>query len=423
MKIFVNQEVRRLFIAAGLFLLAALIAGQVLVRLAVDDYKNALIAHDAALAGALEEQGLDPVSAASVFTVPKTDAQRAAGRLALEQAGVTEDLDYRFVPEAELFLRRYGSAALIAGMIFSTVALAGLALFFVHQDRQIETGRQAVARFMQSGERAGAQREMLALSASSLDEGSLAQLFGAINSMAASLTAHLQKEQQDREFLKETISDISHQLKTPLTALQMYNEIIRDENPENPMVVDFIHKSEHELLRMEYLIQNLLKLARLDAGAIVLNNRPLALPAFLEDTLGCFATRAAVEGKQVQITCPAELMLVGDEHWLAEAVSNLVKNAFDHTGEGGLVQVICEESPVMVTITVQDNGTGIHPEDLPYVFKRFYRSRFSQDHQGVGIGLTLALRIVEKHGGSIVVESELGHGAVFRMIFPKLTNL
>ena len=241
--------------------------------------------------------------------------------------------------------------------------------------------------------------------------------------MAASLTAHLQKEQQDREFLKETISDISHQLKTPLTALQMYNEIIRDENPENPMVVDFIHKSEHELLRMEYLIQNLLKLARLDAGAIVLKNRPLALPAFLEDTLGCFATRAAVEGKQVQITCPAGLMLEGDEHWLAEAVSNLVKNAFDHTGEGGLVQVICEETPLMVTITVQDNGTGIHPEDLPYVFKRFYRSRFSQDHQGVGIGLTLALRIVEKHGGSIVVESELGHGAVFRMIFPKLTNL
>ncbi|RPJ48859.1 MAG: sensor histidine kinase, partial [Chloroflexi bacterium] len=403
--------------------LAALFTGQVLVWLAVDDYKNALIAHDAALAGALVEQGLDPVSAASVFTVPKTDAQRAAGRLALEQAGVTEDLDYRFVPEAELFLRRYGSAALIVGMIFSTVALAGLALFFVHQDRQIETGRQAVERFMQSGERAGAQREVFALSASSLDEGSLAQLFGAINSMAASLTAHLQKEQQDREFLKETISDISHQLKTPLTALQMYNEIIRDENPENPMVVDFIHKSEHELLRMEYLIQNLLKLARLDAGAIVLNNRPLALPAFLEDTLGCFATRAAVEGKQVQITCPAELMLVGDEHWLAEAVSNLVKNAFDHTGEGGLVQVICEETPLMVTITVQDNGTGIHPEDLPYVFKRFYRSRFSQDHQGIGIGLTLALRIVEKHGGSVVVESELGQGAVFRMIFPKLTKL
>ena len=423
MKIFVNQEVRRLFIAAGLFLLAALFTGQVLVRLVVDDYKNALIAHDAALAGALVEQGLDLGSAASVFTVPKTDAQRAAGWLALEQAGVTEDLDYRFVPEAELFLRRYGSAALIAGMIFSAVAMTGLALFFVHQDRQIETGRQAVERFMQSGERAGAQREVLALSASSLDEGSLAQLFGAINSMAASLTAHLQKEQQDREFLKETISDISHQLKTPLTALQMYNEIIRDENPENPMVVDFIHKSEHELLRMEYLIQNLLKLARLDAGAIVLKNRPLALPAFLEDTLGCFATRAAVEGKQVQITCPAGLMLEGDEQWLAEAVSNLVKNAFDHTGEGGLVRVICEETPLMVTITVQDNGTGIHPEDLPYVFKRFYRSRFSQDHQGVGIGLTLALRIVEKHGGSIVVESELGHGAVFRIIFPKLTNL
>jgi len=203
----------------------------------------------------------------------------------------------------------------------------------------------------------------------------------------------------------------------------MYTEIMRDENPANPVIAEFIGKSEHELRRMEYLIQNLLKLARLDAGTILLEKRPLALPAFLTDTLEAFTVRAAVEGKHIHLHCPQGLALEADPHWLAEALSNLVKNALDHTAAGGQVQVLCEETPLVLTIAVQDNGTGIHPEDLPHVFKRFYRSRFSQDHQGVGIGLTLARSIVEKHGGSIVVESEPGQGAVFRMIFSRLTTL
>ena len=423
MSMFVNQAVRRLFITAGWFLLAAVVSGQALVWLAVNDYKSALIAHDAALVGAFVQQGLDPISTAAVFSAPKTAEQRAAGQLVLERAGVTEDVQYRFIPEAALFVRRFGTATLMMGMLFSVIALAGLARFFLRQERQIENATQAIERFMQAGEQGNAGKEVAVLIEGSLEEGSLSRLFSAINAMAASLTAHVQKEQHNREFLKQTISDISHQLKMPLSALRMYLEIIRDENPANPLVADFLQKSEREVGRMEGLIQNLLKLARLDAGVIPIKRRPLDLPTFLADTLEGFATRAEVEAKQIQLTCPAGLKLNGDEHWLAEAVSNLVKNAFDHTSAGGLIQMVCEETPLLVTITVQDNGAGIHPEDLPFVFQRFYRSRYSQDHQGVGIGLTLALSIVEKHGGSIVVESERGQGASFRMIFPKLTNL
>ncbi len=425
MKVMLNRAVRRLFGAVSGLLLGLAIAGQVLAYQAADDYKQALIAHDAGLAGVLVEQGMDPAAAAAVFTAAKSAAQQEAGRQALARSGVTPALHYRFVPEAATLLRRYQAAALAGSLFFAAVLLAGLLVFFTRQDRRIERSAQAIEGFMRAQERGrqgGNHPALFALAEGSLEEGSLAQLFGAVSSLAASLTAHLQKEQHDREFLKETISDISHQLKTPLAALQMYAEIMQAEEPADPVIVEFIVKSQHELKRMEYLIQNLLKLARLDAGTITLEKRPLALPVFLDETLDGFAVRAEVEGKHIQVCCPAGLVLEGDPHWLAEALGNLVKNALDHTAAGGQIRVVCEETPLVLTIAVQDNGLGIHPEDLPHVFKRFYRSRFSQDHQGVGIGLTLARSIVEKHGGSIVVESEPEQGAVFRMIFSKLTN-
>lgn len=417
MKIFLNVEVRRLFITAAAVLLAALLAGQALVGLAAADYRTALIAHDAALAGALLDQGLDPAAAAAVFTAPKTEAQRVSGAQALARAGVTGALDYEFLPEAASFLRRYSAAALGAALVFSALLLGGLYGHELRRDRRIVQASRDIQQFLQAGD----QGARLALHDAA--EGSQAQFFSAVNGMAASLTAHLQKEQHDREFLKETISDISHQLKTPLSALRMYIEIIRDENAASPVIDSFTQKSQRELGRMEALIQNLLKLARLDAGTILLEKRRLPLNEFLANTLERFAVRAEVEGKELHLVCPGGLALDGDEQWLAEAAGNLIKNALDHTPAGGIIQVLCEETPLVVSIAVKDNGAGIHPDDLPYIFKRFYRSRFSQDHQGVGIGLTLARSIVEKHGGSMTVESEPGQGAAFQMIFPKLTNL
>jgi signal transduction histidine kinase len=418
MRILVNTDVRRLFVVVLLTLLLAGLSGQILVQRAAADLKNTLVAHDAALAGALVEAGMDPAAVAAAFTVPKSEVQAENGAQVLAREGLTESLDYRFLPEAVAFARHYHLAALVLTLVFSAGLLVVLYGFAARQDRRTEQACRAIEGFMRLGEESGAR-----LALEDAVEGSQAQFFSAINSMAASLTAHLQKEQHDRAFLKETISDISHQLKTPLAAMQMYIEIIRGENTASPVIDDFVQKSQRELSRMEMLIQNLLKLARLDAGAIVLEKRGLRLKEFLESTLERFSVRAEVEGKALRLVCPGGLALEADENWLAEAAGNLIKNALDHTTTGGQVEVICEETSLVVSVTVKDNGSGIHPDDLPHVFKRFYRSRFSQDHQGVGIGLTLARSIVEKHGGSMTVESEPGQGAAFRMVFPKLTNM
>lgn len=244
-----------------------------------------------------------------------------------------------------------------------------------------------------------------------------------MNTMATALTVHIEKEKHHRIFLKETISDISHQLKTPLAALQMYNEIILDEKTGNKVVEDFVQKSQRELLRMENLIQNLLKLAKLDAGTIVLEKDNRDLNPFLEKCKNEFMTRAERENKKITVICNTTIRMSFDEIWLGEAIENIIKNALDHTKATDQIEICGVENSLLIEITIKDNGAGIDPEDIHHIFERFYRSRYSKDHQGIGIGLALSKTIIEKHGGTITVYSELGKGTVFHVIFPKLTNL
>jgi signal transduction histidine kinase len=200
----------------------------------------------------------------------------------------------------------------------------------------------------------------------------------------------------------------------------MYNEIIQNEKTGNETVDSFVEKSERELARMDFLIHSLLKLTRLDAGSIELKKSTHNLKAFLEEVIAGFRMRAEQEGKEIRLHCDEHITMSFDEEWLLEAVSNIIKNALDHTEANQWIEIQVDETPIFTRIVVRDNGLGIHPEDVHHIFHRFYRSRFSKDQQGIGIGLTLAKAIIEKHGGSITVESELGRGSAFHLTFPKL---
>ena len=136
-----------------------------------------------------------------------------------------------------------------------------------------------------------------------------------------------------------------------------------------------------------------------------------------------FAYRARQEKKEIILSGSDHLSLFCDRDWLNEAIDNIVKNAFDHTESGATIRVAWKELPSGVQIVITDNGCGIHPEDIHHIFKRFYRSRFSKDKQGIGLGLPLAKAIVEAHNGTIEVDSELGIGTTFTMNFLIPTKL
>ncbi len=250
------------------------------------------------------------------------------------------------------------------------------------------------------------------------EEGAMHHLFHQVNSLVTMADAHADSERQAKEFLRDTISDISHQLKTPIAALNIYNGILQQEAADSDTVRHFSVLSEQELDRMESLVQNLLKMAQLDAGAIPLARRPENLPELMTQAWKQYAFRAEQEGKKISLEGDGDTVLSCDRIWLTEAMGNLIKNALDHTASGDEIHIRWRQSPCLTQIIVEDTGSGIHPEDLYHIFKRFYRSPFSGDTPGVGLGLPLAKAIVEAHRGSIEVRSELGRGTVFTINFP-----
>ena len=245
-------------------------------------------------------------------------------------------------------------------------------------------------------------------------EGDLFQLFSEIEQLSTMLQSKNEAEHKNKEFLKSTISDISHQLKTPLAALMMYQEILESE-PENPDTVrEFTDKMGASLQRMEQLIQSMLKITRLDSGSIVFERRDILVTELIDRAIRDLQTRADQEGKTIQIEGKPEERLLCDPEWTSEALGNLVKNALDHTAAGGHIRIAWSRTPAMLQIRVSDNGNGISSEDIHHIFKRFYRSRHT-------LGLPLAKSIVEGQGGVITAQSTSGEGATFTVSF--LTKL
>lgn len=248
------------------------------------------------------------------------------------------------------------------------------------------------------------------------EEGELYRLFHGINTLAAVLNAHASNELREKTFLRDTISDISHQLKTPLAALNIYNGLMQSET-ETPAILEYVSLSEQELDRMDTLVQNLLKIARLDTGSIAFEKHEECIADMVKDVQLRFAYRARQEGKSILLSGADSVFLSCDRDWMLEALDNIVKNALDHTKPGDSVWISWRQSPSIVQLTVKDDGSGIHPEDLPHIFKRFYRSRFSKDIQGLGLGLPLAKGIIEAHDGTIEVQSTPGIGTAFVISF------
>ncbi len=293
---------------------------------------------------------------------------------------------------------------LITALIMAAAILAVCYHYFVKQDKLLESAAAQITDYISGNRTARIPCN---------EEGELYRLFHEINSLAVILGAHAENEAKSKTFLQNTISDISHQLKTPLAALNIYNGIIQEEAAALPTIRDFTMRCEQELDRIEALVQSLLKIAKFDAGAIIMNKQQENVSELIETVQAHFAFRAAQEKKEIHLSGDETITLLCDRSWLLEALDNLVKNALDHTKAGDSVHLQWNRLPSVLQITIKDTGSGIHPEDQYHIFKRFYRSRFSKDTQGIGLGLPLAKAIIEAHNGTIEADSDLGSGTTF----------
>ena len=303
---------------------------------------------------------------------------------------------------------------LLCALAMGIVILIACYGYFKNQNRIMEDAVEQITEYI-----SGNREARIACD----EEGELYRLFHEVNTLVAILNANAENERRSKQFLKNTISDISHQLKTPLAALNIYNGLLQGETEELPELQEFATLSEKELDRIETLVQNLLKITKLDAGSIVFEKTSENVADILGEVELHFAYRAKQEQKELILSGDDHISLFCDHDWMIEAIENIVKNAFDHTEQGKIIRIEWKQSASMVQIIIKDNGNGIHPEDLHHIFKRFYRSRFSKDKQGIGLGLPLAKMIIEAHRGTIEVDSELGIGTTFTLNFLNPTKL
>lgn len=247
-------------------------------------------------------------------------------------------------------------------------------------------------------------------------EGELSILKNNLYKVITLLQSQNEYLKNDKLYLADSIADISHQLKTPLTSMMMMCELL--ENEETPdKRQEFVSVINNQLSKMKWLITNILKISKLDADATEFKREEVSISKVLDDSLKPFALTA--ELKNITIENKADdFVFNGDESWTVEAVSNIVKNCLEHTNDGGNITISSESTNLYNKLTISDNGCGIAEEDLPHIFERFYHGKNSSK-DSVGIGLALAKTVFEKENASVTVESEQGRGSIFEIRFYK----
>ena len=248
-------------------------------------------------------------------------------------------------------------------------------------------------------------------------EGDFSKLAISFNSMREIIRNNLSDLRREKQFLADLLSDISHQLKTPLSSVILYNDIlVTKQLPQNQREA-FLLNNQTQLEKMNWLIKNLLKLARLDAKAIEIVKEKQSLNETVQDAIDALDSKAYEAKIVITLKDNEEIVFNHDRLWLEEALINIIKNGVEHTPVGGTMNLELEENPLYTRIIIEDTGEGISQVDLPNIFKRFYKAKAGRKSESIGIGLALSKSIVEAHNGVIEVRSQVDVGTKFIITF------
>ena len=226
------------------------------------------------------------------------------------------------------------------------------------------------------------------------------------------------KVEEERQELQTLVSDISHQVKTPVSNLKMVTDTLLTRPVTEAERIDFIKGVRSQTDKLDFLFQAFVKTSRLETGVIRLEKKPGRIYDTVAQAMSGIVYAAEKKQIGVSVDCPENLTVAHDSKWTAEALFNLLDNAVKYTPAGGKITVTVEEWEMYVEIKVADTGKGISESNQAAIFRRFYREEEVHDQPGVGIGLYLAREIITQQGGYIKVVSELGNGSAFSIMLP-----
>lgn len=396
-----HLEGRNLFISMIALSLIALLAA-VLLSLAMAAYTNqALKDTYAGIVGTVAQkypqaeaqvvQDLRSPGADSVNLGTQVLGKYGLGAGSTADTGVATGLLARLLPAglALVGLVCTGFALLLAGYWRSISAqVAGLSAYL----RQIEAGDYA-------------------LDVRDNGEGSFSLLKNDLYKVTVRLREQAELLHKDKTALSNLITDISHQIKTPLTSLGVLVDLLAEDPPEADRRA-FVERLRTQLGRIQWLVAALLKLARLDAGTAAFKSEPVNLGELVRRAVESLQIPLEIKKQRLEVHGDDGASFTGDLNWSAEALTNVVKNCIEHTPEGGRIEISYSANALYAEIIISDDGEGIASRDIPHIFNRFYRSK-NADENSVGIGLALAKAILTAQGGDISIRSQPGVGTRF----------
>ena len=250
-----------------------------------------------------------------------------------------------------------------------------------------------------------------------MDEGELSILHSEITKMMLRIREQNDALKKEKEHLANSLADIAHQLRTPLTSVNLILSLLEN-NPEENERKALIQETKELFEQMDWLLTSLLKISRLDAGIVVFQHEQINVTHLINTALHPFLIPMELRGIDARIDVPKGIIIPGDPGWLSEAIQNILKNCIESAGENGKIEIVCGDNPLFTEIAIHDSGAGFEKEDLPYLFDRFYRGK-NPNASGYGIGLALCKMIITRQGGTITAKNHPQGGAIFAIRFPK----
>ncbi len=302
---------------------------------------------------------------------------------------------------------------LIGGMLLTLCALAWMFLLTIAFSKRLSVFTRELCQAMD---------QMISGSGEPVCATDSETLFARISYRLSRLYGIMQENQrkvdEERQELQMLVSDVSHQVKTPVSNLKMVTDTLLSKPVTEEEQREFLQGIWNQTDKLEFLFQALVKTSRLETGAIQLEKKDAPLIDTLAIACSGIVYAAEKKGICVMVDCPEDLYLFHDSKWTAEAVLNLLDNAVKYTPTGGTIRISVEQWEMYVKLSVSDTGKGISESNQAAIFRRFYREEEVHEQQGVGIGLYLTREIVTRQGGYIKVVSELGKGSEFSIMLP-----
>ncbi len=250
------------------------------------------------------------------------------------------------------------------------------------------------------------------------EEGELAVLSSELSKMTLRLRDQSDRLAKEKRYLSDSLADISHQLRTPLTSIRMIVPRFASDNQSLEQQQANIRKVDSLLDRTQWLISTLLKIARLESGTVQFNLEPVSVDVLLHSTLEPLEILLDLKNIELCWLTEKQASFVGDRLWTAEAIGNVLKNCIEHCAEGGKLDIMFSENPIYTELVLSDNGAGFEEKDISHLFERFYRGS-NAVKESAGIGLNLSQMIIARQNGTISAANKPGGGAQFTIRFYK----